>query len=280
LKILFTTISLLFLYACLEAQPGDNMSISKPFFLPSEKTIFYRLGDRDIGIKLIQYGEATDILCINLHANEVTSVRAAQAVLGERGGTLVRIENNEQRLIRFRLKGILYAFDPNRVFSREGIGQTLRDNGRISPDAIGEVEKFATRLLQLIPANASCIVALHNNTEEAFSVKSYLPGNDRGKDAKAVYADSQQDVDDIAFTTDSLLYEKMAEQHYNSILQDNQHARRDGSLSIYCGEKGRRYINIETQHGKLGQYIEMLERLLIILEELNKETPPGVENPQ
>ncbi|MEO6610547.1 MAG: hypothetical protein ABIT05_00375 [Chitinophagaceae bacterium] len=279
MRILFITL-LSFLYTCLAAQPGNNVSISKPFFLPLEKKIFYRLGDRDIPLIVTQYGDARDIVCINLHANEITSVRAARSVLEERGGTLIRIENKQQRLIRFRLKGMTYTFDPNRIFSRVGIEQTLSDNGRFSRDAMEEVEKFADRLLQLIPANTTCIVALHNNTEEAFSVKSYLPGNDRQQDAKAVYADNQQDVDDIAFTTDSLLYQKMADQRYNSILQDNQNARKDGSLSIYCGEKSRRYINIETQHGKLGQYIEMLERLLIILEGINKEMLQTGENPQ
>ncbi len=266
MRILFTIMSLSILCTLLSAQPGDNVvSISKPFFVPLEKTILYRLGDRDIPLKVMQYGEAKDIICINLHANEITSVQAAQSVLEERGGTLVRIENKQQRLIRFRLKGIVYTFDPNRMFSRVGIEQTLRDNGRISRDAMGEVEKFAARVLQLIPENASCIVALHNNTEQAYSVNSYLPGNDRQHDAKAVYADSLQDVDDIAFTTDSLLYLQMANQRYNSILQDNRNARKDGSLSIYCGEKGRRYINIETQHGKLDQYVEMLNKLFEII---------------
>ena len=249
------------------------MSISKPVFLPAEKTIFYKLGDRNIPIKIVQYGEAMDIVCINLHDNEVTSVQAARAVLQERGGTMIKLENKQQRVIRFRLKGTSYGFDPNRMFSRVGIEQTLRDNRRISREAMEEVEKFARRVLQLIPGNTSCIVALHNNTEQAFSVKSYLPGSDRQFDARAVYADSLQDVDDIAFTTDSLLYQKMADQRYNSIWQDNERARRDGSLSIYCGERGRRYINIETQHGKVGQYIEMLEKLLDIIDPGNKKSP-------
>ena len=141
-----------------------------------------------------------------------------------------------------------------------------------------EVEKFAQRILQLIPDSSSCIIALHNNTEEAYSVRTYLPGSSRELDAKAVYADSLQDVDDIAFTTDSLLFQKMAENGYNSIWQDNKKAKRDGSLSIYCGERSRRYINIETQHGKVQQYIEMLGKLLAILAKENEEIPETSEN--
>ena len=66
----------------------------------------------------------------------------------------------------------------------------------------------------------------------------------------------------------------MADKGYNSIWQDNVHVRKDGSLSVYCGEKGKRYINIETEHGKFDQYAEMLGKLLAILSEENKKSPP------
>ena len=279
LKFITTTIAIILFSTCLLAQQGDNnASFNKSVFLPVEKTIFYNLVDRKVAIKILQYGNLKNIVCINLHANENTSVQAAMSVLEETGGTLIKIENKNQRVIRFRLKGITYGFDPNRIFSRIGIEQTLRDNRRISRAAMDEVEKFAQRILQLIPDSSSCIIALHNNTEEAYSVRTYLPGSSRELDAKAVYADSLQDVDDIAFTTDSLLFQKMAENGYNSIWQDNEKAKRDGSLSIYCGERSRRYINIETQHGKVQQYIEMLGKLLAILAKENEEIPETSKN--
>ena len=234
-------------------------------YIPVEKKILCKLGSGNLPVSVLQYGHRKDIIAINLHDNEETSVKAAKSVFEEAGGTIIKIENNHQRVIKFRLKGVFYSFDPNRIFSRAGIEQTLRDNKKINKEAIDEVEKFAEQLLQLIPDSVSCIIALHNNTEQAFSIKSYLPGHDRQFDAKAVYADSLQDVDDVILTTDSLLYQQMADNHYNSIWQDNVNAKKDGSLSIFCGEKNRRYINIETQHGKLNQYREMLEKLLEIL---------------
>lgn len=256
------------------------MGISRAMFIPAEKTIFYKLGDRAIPIIVVQYGDVKDIVCINLHANEGSSVQAARSVLESKGGTLIKIENNQQRIIRFRLKGVYYSFDPNRMFSRIGIQQTLRNNRRTSPQAIDEIEKFALRLLSLIPDTTSCVIALHNNTEGAFSIKSYLPGNDRQSDARAVYADSLQDIDDIILTTDSLLYQKMADNGYNSIWQDNDNAKKDGSLSIFYGERKKRYINIETQHGKVSQYIIMLEKLLDILMEEKKVLPEDTSTSQ
>ena len=271
MKISFTfTITLLFTLDIL-AQPGNNIpAVAETLYTATEKKITHKIGDRNFAIKIFQYGDSGNLVCINLHDNEGTSVEAAKSILKQRGGKLIKIENNKQRLIQFRLKGVLYSFDPNRMFSKIGIEQTLKEHRKFSPVCIPEVEKFAQQLLSLIPDSTQCVVALHNNTEEAFSIKSYLPGGNRQRDAKAVFADSLQDVDDIILTTDSLLFQKMADNRYNSILQDNINAKKDGSLSIYFGDINRRYVNIETQHGKVAQYAEMLDKLLAILNEENK----------
>lgn len=244
-------------------------------YAPTEKTIYYKLGDRSIPIRIFQYGEVENIIYLSLHSNETTSVQAAMSVLSSKGGTLIKIENGDQRVIRFRFRGIIYGFDPNRIFSSIGIKETLEENGRSSPEAIDETEKFTRRILMLLPKKSSCIIALHNNTDEAYSVKSYLPGGERKYEAKAVYADSLQDVDDIVYTTDSLLFQKMAKNRFNAIWQDNINARRDGSLSVYCGERKIRYINIETEHGKLKQYRQMLEKLLDIITGPKQKSPPS-----
>jgi hypothetical protein len=275
LKFVLTTFSFLAFAVLTNAQPHTKELPADPVkFVAAEKTIFYKLGDRIMPIRVLQYGDRKNIVCINLHDNENTSVEAAQSVLELKGGTLIKIENNNQRVIHFKWRGITYGFDPNGIFSRAGIEKTLKENSQASPAAIEEIEKFAQRILQLIPGKTSCIVALHNNTEEDYSVTTYLSGNERQYDAKEVFKAPMQDVDDIVFTTDSLLYKKMADHGYNSIWQDNLNARKDGSLSVYCGEKGKRYINIETQHGKFEQYAEMLEKLLTILTAENKKSSP------
>ncbi len=254
------------------AQTTTDPLLSAAFYVPSETTLTYELCDIRIPVKILQYGDRTDLLCINVHDNETTSVNAATEVLQYTGGTLVKIENRKQRVIRFRFRGQTYAFDPNRMFSREGISQTLLENGgRKRTEVIDEIEKFAQFILGRITDSTKCIVALHNNTDESFSVRSYIQAGNREKDAMDVMAHPGQDVDDIVLTTDSTLFRVMGELGYNSILQDNEKAKRDGSLSIWSGENGRRYINIETQHGKLQQYIEMLGKLLEWLEKKEEE---------
>ena len=273
MRYLPTLIIPIILSIAVQAQPAGPVPVSdKPVFVPVEKTVCYNLGNKKIPVKSLQYGAEREIVYINLHDSEPTSYNAARIVLASSGGTLLKIENKGRRNIRFQLNKITYSFDPNRIFSRAGIEQTLRESGKTSKAAINEVEKFSKWILQLIPESTSCIVSLHNNTDGDYSIKTYLPGGKRQMDAKAVYEDSLQDMDDIIFTTDSLLFYKMANYCYNSILQDNVNVKKDGSLSVYFGERNRRYINIETEHGKLDKHLEMIEKLLSVLTDQHSYT--------
>lgn len=242
---------------------------------PAIQKLQLNVGPKKVPVTIYKFGDVNDVVCFNMHDNEFTSVEAAKQVLSERGGLIIKIENKKQRFINFKLNNKTYTFDANRIFSREGIEQTLRDRGHYSPAAAVEVENFAQKLLSLIPDTASCIVALHNNFDGDFSIKSYINGGSRQADAKDVYEDSLEDADDIALTTDSILFRKMADFGYNSILQDNINVKKDGSLSVHYGEKGRRYINIETEHGSVQKYVEMLAKLYDILaeEKLSKAVP-------
>lgn len=268
-------IALLFSLTTLFAGNPEPAMVSRTqtamVYNPAEKTITHKLGSKQVNIKTIQYGTTNNIICINLHDDECTAVKAAQAVLEQKGGLLIRIENSAQRLISFPFRGVTYTFDPNRIFSRKGIEATLKSKGKITAEIVTEVEKFANKILQQIPDTANCVIALHNNTDGDYSVKTYQPGGGRQTDAKRVYADSWQDVDDITLTTDEKLFARMSGFGYNSVLQDNIKVLKDGSLSVYCGEKNKRYINIETQHGKNDQYKEMLTKLLYVLDEENKK---------
>src|ERR1051326_1569789 len=104
-----------------------------PFITPAQprplvpliNTIYYRLGIDTVQIKVYQYGDNKDLFFINLHDDEVTAVNSAMKILETTGGTLVRLENAKQRNMRFRITKKYFAFDPNRIFSRAGIVQTL-----------------------------------------------------------------------------------------------------------------------------------------------------------
>jgi hypothetical protein len=226
--------------------------------IPKLAHVTHKLGDNRIRINIYKYGSRRDIVFINLHANETTSVNAAQKLLEIRGGILIALENDKKRNIGFNLNRRGYTFDPNRIFSRNGIRKTLAGFMNISEMAVNEVEKFASRIISILPQDSYCIIALHNNTDGNLSVNSFLEGNEYETDARQVYANEDQDPDDFFLTTDSLLYEQLSAEKYNIIWQDNLRVQQDGSLSVYAGEKNICYLNCETEHGKSKQYEEMI----------------------
>lgn len=264
-RFLYTT-SLLFACLFLQAQPNaDFIPQSEIKISFTEKLIYYKLGVNIVPIKLQQYGENSDIVFISLHDDEFTSVNAAKKILEGKGGLLIEIENNLERNLRFRLDNSFYEIDPNRIFSKEGIKKSLEEFGRSSFKAIAEAFYFGQQIIQLIPGEAKCIISLHNNTAGLFSVTEYAPGHKRSADSKKAYINPGQDQDDFFLTTDSDLYEKLADKGYNTILQENTKCCEDGSLSVYCGKNKIRYVNCETEHGKNEQCLEMIKALLLSL---------------
>jgi hypothetical protein len=238
-------------------QTNSATGPDKPL-IPKINTVYFKLGERVIQIKTYQYGAVKDIVYINLHDNEITAINGAQKVLEKRGGLLIKIENYRTRNIKFKLEGKQYTIDPNRMFSRPGIARSLLIFGNTSPKAIDEVEKFANRILQLIPPHPTWIIALHNNTNGKYSVNSYRRGGDKEEDARNIHVNDDHDADDFFLTTDSVLFNRLSGDRYNAILQDNINAKRDGSLSIYCGERNIQYINCETEHGRQPEYDQMI----------------------
>lgn len=253
IRMKFLIALLLVLNACV-AQTGNDDAV----IIPSVKSHFYDLGNRKIEVKIFKYGDASNIVYVNMHDDEKTSIAATMRLLEKQGGQFIKIENTGLRNISFKQNDFTYTFDPNRMFSRTGINQTLMNHGRSGEAIITIVEKFGKWFLKLFPEDASCIVALHNNTDGKFSVESYLAGNDRARDAKALHINPQHDADDFFLTTDSALFAKLARENFNTVLQNNKTAKKDGSLSIYCGEKNIPYLNCETEHGHLTQYSKMI----------------------
>ena len=232
--------------------------VASRVLIPKVTIVYYQLGSTVIPIKYYQFGDSKDLFFINLHDDEATAVNGAMRLLEIQGGILVRLVNQKQRNITFKMGGASYLFDPNRIFSRHGINQTLSGFGRTSTKAVEEIEKFANRILKFLPPSPVCIIALHNNSDGKFSVTSYLKGNERQQDAKAIHVSPDEDPDDLFLTTDSLLYRNLLKEKFNIVWQDNTGASKDGSLSVYCGEKNIRYLNCETEHGKTSQYNAMI----------------------
>lgn len=248
-----------------------------------------RLKTEDIPIQL---GETTVVLrkttalsggrshCfIVLHDNENTASCAARSFLetAPNGGVLFELVHDGSRYVSFAAKsGNRVRFDPNRIFTEKGLQATLKDENpgkgyETNAEVMAEVKKLEQTISRQI-APFKAIVAVHNNTDNRYSIASYeiaasSPGSPneagRGNTRKLeggnpAYASAGdplvKDVDNFILVTQKSDFEKL-KGNYNVVLQtENGDSTAgqgvgpfdDGSLSIR--RKSERYFNIEVQH--------------------------------
>ena len=115
---LFYTTLFIFGCICLHAQQSiEFVQSAEPVI--TEKTIFYNLAGNIVPIKITRYGENTDVVFINLHDDETTSVEAAKRVLEEFGGLLIEIENNHKEIFVSSWTGIFLKSILTRSFPKK-----------------------------------------------------------------------------------------------------------------------------------------------------------------
>ncbi len=220
-----------------------------------------QVGERSVDL-VVYATEAPGLTYVNVHDNEQTSVEAALQVLRARGGNVIVLKHSGERNITFTLGDSVYVFDPNRMFTDEGARRTLEDLSRYTPEAHAAVRQFAEEVLAFynLPA-LTAVITLHNNTGDEYTALSYAAGGEYETDARAVFVREGSDPDDFFFVTDAGIYDALRARGFNVVLQDNEQATDDGSLSVYCGQHGLPYINAEAQHGHLRPQVAMLKAL-------------------
>lgn len=238
-------------------------SLTTPVNL-SVETIELKIGDNDLQA-VISKGKTVKPLYFNIHDDENTSVEAAKAVADRQGGKVVELKHTGKRLISFKLQNKPYMIDPNRIYTKNGVNKTLLKNGKTSPEAESEVGRFSSKLIADFLTQSEVVIALHNNTNNEYSAKSYEKGGEFETDAAQVFVNPANDIDDFFFVTEQIHFTKIKEKGFNVILQDNDNVTDDGSLSVYCGKAKIKYINVEAEHGHLSEQIRMLEVLNEVL---------------
>jgi hypothetical protein len=214
-----------------------------------------------VDIKLSYHGsDSSGVLLYNMHDNENTSAFAGKIVSKKYGGRYYELHHTGKRLISFAFGKDSIHIDPNRIYTDEGIRQQLKKN-KIK-DTLVVTKRIAIwrdsvlSVLQL--EKRSLVIALHNNTNKEYSCKSYQPGGEYELEAEELYMGCFRDNDDFFFVTDQKIMDKLSEGRYHVILQANKRMTDDGSLSVYCAQRGIPYINVEAQHGHLSRQIKML----------------------
>lgn len=227
------------------------------------KTDELEMGETTISISITSKSPSRSFVFVRLHDNEKTSEESVLNIMDQEGGTLISIENDNSRNIVFELNGRRHRFDPNRIFSEAGRRQTLEEHNDYTVAAAKELELFAEFILE--KTGNQTILAVHNNTENDFTINDYISG-DRQGDAILHYRNPDMDEDDFVFTTDRKIYDELKKQNISVVLQNNQSAKEDGSLSVYCGKRQIRYANIEAQHGHGEEQERMVRAVLKILD--------------
>ncbi len=249
--------------APLAAQDSVQVLLELNNIIPKVTNNYY-LGDAQIRVIYAQKAGAP-LIYFNMHDNENTSADAGWQVLREAGGKLVEVQHTGERNISFNVQGKKYQVDPNRIFTPTGIRKTLETNSRFDPAAAAEVEAFSTALVNDFGLKrGDLVVALHNNSADNYTVKDYLPRGTYARDAASVNFVAGSDADDFFFVTDPGHFRRLKSEAYNVALQNNATVTDDGSFSVFCGNFGIPYINVEAEHGHLETQKQMIRAVVRI----------------
>ena len=254
-------LSLVLLASCSGCSEGSKTLVLRSADVTS-RSREYRLGNSSVRVMEHRKDGPEDLLFFNMHDDENTAVEAALNVIARRGGRLVELIHSGRRLIYFGLDQTHFIFDPNRMFTNAGAGESLHNGGSFSELALQEIRTLAKRILEgLDLGDNRLILTVHNNTEGAYSTLSYLPEGEYSKDAELAYLAPDSDPDDFFFVTTRNYFEFFRQEGSSVVLQDNQTATDDGSLSVLAAAREVPYVNIEAQHGHLDQQIHMIEQV-------------------
>jgi len=215
---------------------------------------------------LYDYGAVDDdILFINVHEDEVTSIETTEEYSKSNPVHFLRIHHVGTRRLNFTIKQKSFSVDPNRIFTAKGRRKTLKDGSGFSFRASRQVKFFAKEILSYLDKK-SVVVAMHNNTDVNYTIKSYLPGGDESANTTAIHVNPEMDADDFIYTTVPEYFEAFKAKNINVILQNDKKFVNDGSLSVYCALNGINYINIEAQKGHFEEQLRLIHEVMDVIQ--------------
>lgn len=209
-----------------------------------------RLGDSSVTLYWHNNGEP---VFVHLHESETTAWQAIRQHTSQHGGSYLHLHQSGQRNICFNQQKKRYCFDPNRIFTDEGIKKTLSTHSRqYHPAAHKEVTKLSNRIKQIIAKRP--VIAVHNNRE--YSMRDYMNKHNLADEAQALHWHDARRYRDFLLITQSHLWSKIKQTPHNAVLQADN-STDDGSLSIWMANYA--YINCEAGYGHLKQQLHQLK---------------------
>lgn len=230
--------------------------------------VSFKVGDTTIHAKVFQR-VASSLTMFNVHDDENMSVLAGKAIVEESGGRLIELAHSGRRFVEFKLDGQTYRFDPNRIFSNDGIRATLTKQSSYSEAAHRAVKEFAARFIEQFGLDREpVIVALHNTDGHGLTINSYRADGDKSSASATLHASERRSAGDFFYVTDRRFFDYLKARDFNVTLQDDAHVPDDGSASVYFARKGIPYLNIEADVSHLDEQTEMVRVAREMIEEV------------
>jgi len=259
---------MIFLVSAVVILFAEKTSFKEPG-LDTIHTLF--LGEEKVWVHVYKR-PGTDITLINLHDNENTAAEAGLSFIKKHGGRFIEIRHGRGREIVVRLNGKMNHFDPNRMFSDDGLRSSLKYFHNNTNEVFAYAVVFRDSVVNILNAEKNkVIISVHNNTPDKMTIHDFLPGEWYGRDSRKVFINPEQDHDNFFIVTDEALFTVLSGREYNvALLSENPPDR--GMLIDFCSDLGALCVTVEAEHEKLAKQEEMLEVLWEVLSEKGKES--------
>lgn len=195
------------------------------------------------------------------HENEHGSAVIARHQVRDFGGRLLEIRSQGERLITFRLKGLTYSFDPDRMFTDTGLRRSLIHSGAFVTDAaLASAQALRNPVLSQLGKGRNPIVGVQNNAEDGVDVLSYQKGGPMEDHALKVALNPKEKPHNFFVVLDERLFLKLHHAGFNAVLQSPA-SPDDGSLAVYCRQRKWPYVNVVAADSDIAQQQRMLKAL-------------------
>lgn len=209
----------------------------------------------------IYEGRQPGFTFVNLHDNENTGAEAAKVYISNHGGRLVELVHGRGRTVVIRRNGILHHFDPNRMFTEDGLRRSLDYFHNLTEQNLAIAADFAREVADFIGIEkGKIVIAVHNNTPGKLTIRDFESGQWYGTDTRDVFVNPARDPDDFFFTNSPALFRGLKTMAHNVALMAVK-SPDHGNLGNVVNRAGGVYILVEAEHGQLTRQIGMLEDL-------------------
>ena len=239
-----------------------------PQLLPGLTVTIHTLHVDDEIVWVHEYrGTRPGFTFVSLHDDENTAAQVAREYIAREGGRLVELRHGRGRNVAIRHDGHQHWFDPNRMFTPEGLARSLAFFLALSDRNLETASAFALAVERIINVQpGGTIISMHNNTDAHLSINDYRKGGLYGANTREIAVDSSRDRDDYFFTNDEAVFRALATAGYHAALMEEAPPDDMGSLAFLARRNGAHYVVIEAQHGHLASQREMLAALIPLLQ--------------